>query len=175
MAIAVRGPRLWVIVVIAIGVAILLGAFLAVQSIFAQPQAPKQPIRFTHNFHVQAAGVDCAFCHRLASSSAEAGIPAIEQCMFCHQVAGLQNPEVQKVIAAYNEGRPIDWVAVHRVPDHVRFLHAPHIAANIDCSTCHGDVGSMAEVRQVRPLNMGDCVNCHRENNAPTDCWICHY
>ena len=43
------------------------------------------------------------------------------------------------------------------------------------CMTCHGDVGNMAKVKQIRPLKMSDCVNCHRDNNAPTDCITCHY
>ena len=43
------------------------------------------------------------------------------------------------------------------------------------CAVCHGDVGSMSKVKQVRPLKMGDCVNCHRDNNAPAECAVCHY
>ena len=43
------------------------------------------------------------------------------------------------------------------------------------CSVCHGDVGSMMTVERVRPLKMGDCVDCHRDNAAPTDCTTCHY
>jgi len=43
------------------------------------------------------------------------------------------------------------------------------------CSTCHGQVEKMSKVKQVRALKMGDCVDCHRQNNAPTDCAICHY
>ena len=43
------------------------------------------------------------------------------------------------------------------------------------CSVCHGDVGSMTKVKQVRSLKMGDCVDCHRDNSAPTDCVTCHY
>ncbi len=183
-----RSPILWVIGAFVVGLAVVVGAFFAIQTIFAAPQPPKQPIRFPHNFHVQVVGLDCTFCHRTAATEAAAGVPAVEQCMFCHQVAGLQNPEVQKVIAAYNEGRPIDWVRVHRMPDHVRFLHAPHIQAGVPCSTCHGEVQNMVEVAQVRPLNMRDCVDCHKQTvvqqrvdgqviqtNAPTDCWICHY
>ena len=61
------------------------------------------------------------------------------------------------------------------------------IAPSATCSICHGDVGSMTKVRQVRPLKMGDCVDCHRDNSfvqedegqvrlfAPTDCATCHY
>jgi hypothetical protein len=43
------------------------------------------------------------------------------------------------------------------------------------CSTCHGDVASMTKVSQVKPLKMSDCVDCHRDNGAPTDCTTCHY
>ncbi|MQF85604.1 MAG: cytochrome c3, partial [SAR202 cluster bacterium] len=28
---------------------------------------------------------------------------------------------------------------------------------------------------QVEPLKMGQCVNCHRKNGAPTDCAACHH
>ncbi len=57
------------------------------------------------------------------------------------------------------------------------------------CVICHGDVGSMIKVNQVRALKMGDCVDCHRANSfvdegvdgepdrlyARTDCTTCHY
>ena len=43
------------------------------------------------------------------------------------------------------------------------------------CSICHGDVGSMVKVEQVRPLKMGGCVDCHRDYKAPTDCTTCHF
>ena len=43
------------------------------------------------------------------------------------------------------------------------------------CSVCHGDVGSVAgQVTQVRVLEMGDCVGCHKQNSAPTQCATCH-
>jgi hypothetical protein len=43
------------------------------------------------------------------------------------------------------------------------------------CATCHGDVKAVRQVEQVRTLKMGDCVDCHRANNAPTDCAVCHF
>ena len=44
------------------------------------------------------------------------------------------------------------------------------------CSVCHGDVAAMTEVQPQsgQSLKMGTCVDCHRENNAATDCTICH-
>ena len=43
------------------------------------------------------------------------------------------------------------------------------------CTICHGAVREMEKVKQVRGLKMGDCVDCHRDNDAPTDCVTCHH
>ena len=43
------------------------------------------------------------------------------------------------------------------------------------CAICHGKVRAMEKVKQERRLKMGDCVDCHRDNDAPTDCVTCHY
>ena len=43
------------------------------------------------------------------------------------------------------------------------------------CTICHGKVRAMEKVKQDRRLKMGDCVDCHRDNDAPTDCVTCHY
>jgi len=163
--------------IVALAGAVILGVILfATFSRFSQAsQAPEQPIVFPHNLHVQVVGLECIFCHRTAATDAAASVPAVEQCMFCHQVAGQQDPEVRKLVGAFDDGRPINWVRVHRLPDHTRFLHAPHVQASIPCSTCHGEVQNMTVGRQVRALKMGDCVNCHRQRSAPTDCSTCHY
>ena len=78
---------------------------------------------------------------------------------------------------------PINWTRVNRLPDHVEFVHDAHVRFFMEqegltlqqvCSTCHGDVENMVKVKQVRALKMGDCVDCHRQYEAPTDCTICH-
>ena len=141
-----------------------------------QPRPPaQQPIAFPHNVHVQAVGLECGFCHRTAAVAATAGYPDVEQCMFCHEVAGRGNPEADKVRSAWTTQQAVNWERVHRLPDHVHFVHTAHIQAGIQCSTCHGNVGAMTQVVQVRPLNMSDCVTCHRQSNAPTECATCHY
>lgn len=150
--------------------------------------APTEPIAFDHSVHVQQAGVDCVFCHRTATSAGTAGYPDVQQCMFCHSgvsqssvgapgfnmSAQQAQAEIDKVRQAWQQQKPIDWVRIHRVPDHVRFLHEAHIRAGFQCETCHGDVKNMGQVTQVRALNMGDCVTCHRANGAPTECSVCH-
>ena len=150
---------------------------------FGLNDGPDQPIAFPHTPHVQEIGLDCTFCHRNVDTGAAASIPAVGLCMSCHTTVGDDLPEVEKLRDFHTKGIPIDWVRVHRVPDHVNFVHEPHIrhfseqygGASGTCQLCHGDVGSMTKVKQVRSLKMGDCVDCHRDNDAPTDCTTCHY
>ena len=176
-------PRALRITIGALVVVVGLLAIGAVSWVSLASDGPKQPIEFMHTVHVEQNDIDCVFCHRNVETGAEATIPAVEQCMMCHRVINGENPkvtnplhiaELAKLQAHWENREPIDWVRVHVMPDHVRFVHAAHIKAGFDCATCHGDVGSMERVKQVRSLNMGDCVACHRENNAPTDCTICH-
>ena len=144
--------------------------------------APEQPIAFDHTIHADKAGIACEFCHRGAPVQAAATVPTVEQCMFCHGVIATDTPGVQLLQAHWETNQPINWTRVHRVPDHVKFMHGPHIRAlsadgtPIDqvCATCHGDVKTMREVNQVRSLNMGDCQSCHREMGASLDCATCH-
>ena len=182
----------------------LVGLFIGIffiQAWWSQPSGifdiagisdgPEQPISFPHTVHVQEAGLDCQFCHRTVSTDEAATIPAIEQCLFCHDFGRIDGSmsssssaeqEIAKLVTAFygsDDGKelpsPVDWARVHRLPDHVQFIHEPHITAGLTCSTCHGNVSEMEVVKQVRNLKMRDCVDCHRDLNAPTDCVTCHY
>ena len=174
----------------------LIGHYVwAVDSLFRT--TPEQPIAFPHPSHVDM-GMDCLFCHRMAATERVASVPPVEQCYFCHQIIARGSEEAGKVITAFQNGEPINWVRVHRLPDHVRFVHEAHVNffsqeanyasvkgeydltqqesyASSTCAICHGNVGAMQEVRQVNALKMGNCVDCHREWSAPTDCTTCHY
>lgn len=180
-------------VVVLVAVLLVMGFFVKAwiglpPRVLGFGEGPDQPIAFPHTVHVQEAGISCQFCHRTVAEAPEAGIPSVQQCMFCHKAIGGRTPAAQAEIAKLRRfaetGQPINWVRVHRMPDHVQFVHEPHIryftqqkgmeTAQV-CSLCHGDVGSMTKVRQVHRLNMAGCVDCHRENNAPTDCAVCHY
>ena len=176
------------IVGLGVGVILVLTAVFLTKAVFSEPfqvfgmgAAPEQPINFPHDVHVEKVGIECMFCHRTVDSSGPAGIPSVEQCLFCHKDLGDEqfilsgSEELELLRSHFENDEPIQWKRVHRLPDHVQFLHEAHIGAGINCSTCHGDVGGMQVVEQVRDLKMGDCVDCHRENNAPTDCLTCHY
>ncbi|MBL0912196.1 MAG: c-type cytochrome [Bacteroidia bacterium] len=93
------------------------------------------------------------------------------------------NQDKEQVLAVYEEWlggdndafraveqyvqKPIDWVQIHKLPDHAYFNHAQHYrVGGVECQTCHGKVEEMEEVKQFAPLTMGWCINCHRETKV---------
>ena len=63
--------------------------------------------------------------------------------------------------------KPIEWVKIHNLPDHVYFNHSQHIkVGKQQCQTCHGNIQEMPEVYQFTDLSMGWCINCHRESKV---------
>ena len=154
--------------------------------------APTQPIAFDHSIHAGDNAIACEFCHRGVNTGAQATLPSVEQCMYCHSVIGQDLPEVQLLVQKWEDQEPIEWTRVYRLPDHVRFVHSAHIDANVSCATCHGDVTQAQVIKQVNALNMGECMGCHRDtdnqpkssaapadnvilkDSAPLDCSTCH-
>ncbi len=63
--------------------------------------------------------------------------------------------------------KPIQWVKIHNLPDHVYFNHSQHVkVGKQQCQTCHGNIQEMGEVYQFSTLSMGWCINCHRESKV---------
>jgi len=133
--------------------------------------SPDQPVWFSHKVHAGQNKIDCLYCHATANDSKSAGIPGTNVCMNCHNVVkkGKQTgeKEIAKVIESWNTGKPIEWVRVHNLPDHVWFSHAQHVnAGKRECSECHGEVEEMDRIVQVESLGMGWCIHCHRRTEV---------
>ena len=172
------------------GLAVTLGAGGGALAFLREPlpEAPAQPIRFSHRIHAGDATIGCLSCHVHAERAPVAGIPSMARCRGCHRLikedrdSPTITAEIQALLVALDQDRPIAWVRVHRVPDHVYFTHARHVRAAIACRECHGAVETMDVVRQVAPLDMGWCVACHRRSQAEnpvgrahlTECVTCH-
>jgi hypothetical protein len=86
--------------------------------------------------------------------------------MGCHQITAAQTPEVQKLQRFFQDGRPIPWVRLHKLPGFAYFPHKRHVAKGVECESCHGTVQAMTLVAQVAPLTMGWCVECHVEKRG---------
>ena len=136
--------------------------------------APTQPIPFSHKLHAGDLKIDCQYCHSGADKSRVASIPAMQTCMNCHTLVKADSPYIQKMKDLMEKGDSFEWVRVHDMPDFVSFNHRRHIAKGVDCADCHGDVRTMPKITQVKTLNMGFCVDCHRKKEASIECNVCH-
>jgi mono/diheme cytochrome c family protein len=173
----------------------------AAKPIVTAPHAPRQPIFFNHVIHAGSFQIPCQYCHADARRSEYAGLPSVERCLGCHKIIGAQdNPEIQKIHGYARRGQPIPWVRIFRLPEFTYFTHRAHVRSGLECQTCHGPIERMRVVgadtgpklsddllRLVgfrpapRPLSMGWCIECHREQNAtrgthaPLECVTCHH
>jgi cytochrome c551/c552 len=154
---------------------------------------PEQPIFYSHTVHAGINQINCLYCHGGAQESKHANIPSVNVCMNCHMgineyVKGPKlyredgsevdgTAEIQKLyqFAGWDpnkkqytgDGKAIEWIRIHNLPDHVYFNHAQHVSVGKQqCQTCHGEVQKMDEVYQFTDLSMGWCVNCHRESKV---------
>ena len=135
--------------------------------------APEQPIAFSHKIHAGQYEIDCQYCHTGVTKGQNATIPSVNICMNCHnQIKSgtlTGENEISKIIRAYNENKPIEWVRVHNLPDLAYFSHAQHVnVGGVECETCHGPVQEMDVVRQHSLLTMGWCIDCHRNTEVNT-------
>lgn len=139
------------------------------------PEHPVQPIAYTHAVHL-ANGLQCEFCHVGVDQGPDARIPNVTFCMTCHQAIATDKPEIKKIAAYAQRGEDIPWVRVYNYSTaaHVKFNHAPHIRAHVQCASCHGDMTKQTTAERKIDLNMGYCINCHRREQASTDCETCH-
>jgi len=148
-----------------------------------QGYAPVQPINYSHELHAGKYKINCLYCHSGADKSKQATIPSPSSCMNCHMHVdarknydGNVSPEIQKIYnavgwdadkKAYDPNlpqTPIKWVRIHNLPDLAYFNHAQHVkVGKVECQACHGPIETMKVVAQQSSLQMGWCINCHRE------------
>jgi hypothetical protein len=179
--------------IIAGAVMLFLGAFgykFGMEEVGVQQgYAPTQPINFSHKIHAGQYEMDCKYCHSTVEKSKSASIPSLNTCMNCHKYVkasekynGKTSPEIQKIYNAigydgdnmeYIEGyeqKPIEWVRIHNLPDLSYFNHSQHVVVGkVECQTCHGPIQEMDKVYQFSNLQMGWCIDCHRERGIDSE------
>jgi cytochrome c551/c552 len=160
-----------------------------------QGYEPKQPIYYSHKVHAGINQISCLYCHGNAWESKTAAVPSVNVCMNCHKSINdyTKGPklfnengdeingtaEIHKLYsyAGFDPSKPnqwdpslakpISWIKIHNLPDHVFFSHAQHVrAGKVQCQTCHGPITEMDEVKQFSELSMSWCINCHRETKV---------
>ncbi|MFC0410688.1 cytochrome c3 family protein [Roseomonas elaeocarpi] len=123
----------------------------------------EQPVQFSHAHHAGELGIQCGYCHTSVQKSRFAGVPPTETCMTCHSQIWTNAAILAPVRESLAKGQPLRWERVHVLPDYVFFDHSVHVNNGVGCSSCHGDVTRMQQIRQVAPLTMEWCLSCHRD------------
>ena len=125
--------------------------------------APVQPVAYSHKLHAGELGIDCRYCHANIERSQEAMIPATQTCMGCHAVIKTDSVRLQPVRDSWASDKPLEWVRIHKLPEHAYFDHSVHLAVGVGCTSCHGRIDQMEVVHQDQPLSMSWCLDCHRD------------
>lgn len=123
---------------------------------------PKQPIDYSHKMHVGEIGMDCRYCHTGVETSPAASIPPTQTCMNCHTLVKSDSKKLELLNQSWAEGKPLEWIRIHNLPDYSYFDHSAHLTAGVGCESCHGNIAEMEVVEQKKPLSMSWCLDCHR-------------
>ena len=161
----------------ALGFAIAFVSVLVLVTTFGRPSPRvEQPIAFNHRIHVEDVGLECIDCHEFYESETFSGLPEAETCVMCHEEAQTESSEEAKLVRILTQGQPLEWQSLFQQPSHVFYSHSRHVAvAGMECDVCHGPFATAeAPPEQADLLTMDDCLDCHQESNASTDCTACH-
>lgn len=180
-----------------VSLALLIGWVVFPQMLYS---SQAQPVDFSHEVHLEQAGLNCKACHYLRSDGSFAGRPSLENCVECHSTPLSKDQREQRLISEYIEqDKEIPWLSYASQPDHVFFSHAAHSLERCNtchqftdvklCARCHQDMSASAELpayaenritgysRDV--MTMRACESCHAlPGHAPTtasnNCAVCH-
>ena len=166
----------------ALAITVLFGAYYGItKGLYSigvqQGYQPTQPIAFSHELHAGQKQIACEYCHTGVRKAKHANIPSASICMNCHVKIKTESEQIAQIYKAidYNPKtrefgkniKPIEWVRIHNLPDHVYFNHSQHVElAGIECEECHGPIKEMSKVYQYSPLTMGWCIDCHRKTEV---------
>lgn len=153
----------------------------------------EQPVSFNHQLHNELVDEGCESCHFFREDGTYSGVPKLAQCIDCHEEVQGQTAEEEYFVTEYvQKNREVPWKIYARQPPCVFFSHAAHVTkADMDCKTCHGDIGESEYLRPYQEnrisrysrdiwghniagikrnswdrMKMNDCANCHRRDNV---------
>jgi hypothetical protein len=149
----------------------------AVNDFFNIRPKAQQPFPFPHKTHVANKVACTEYCHESVTKGPVAGLPSVKTCMICHESIATDRPLIQQITALSKRGVDLSWQRVYgyAAESHVRFNHAPHLRAKVECSTCHGRIDQQTVAERNVELKMGFCVDCHKSKQAPNECLTCHF
>jgi len=145
---------------------IVLASCLLIMAMGASAQDEPDSIIIPHGTHFEN-DVTCLDCHggvEAATDPLETFRPDMETCEDCHDV----EDDETCTMCHTNPDEAGDYPERHFGA--ARFVHGPHIAAGVECATCHGDPAADHQGLPDKPA----CRSCHETADDFDDCRFCH-
>ena len=127
---------------------------------------------FSHDAHIDAAGMECIDCHATSLTSSVAGMPAVSDCVECHEDD--EDASTRQRVSALVAAGKLGWSRLADLDAEVIFSHALHAKAKVTCDTCHGAIAKSISVTMSVRSAMDDCLSCHADRALGGDCAVCH-
>lgn len=135
---------------------------------------PDQPLPYSHKTHV-ALGLQCETCHTNPDPGSLMTFPATATCMTCHAVSANGKTSIVRLQEFAESARTIPWVRIYALTPGVTWSHRAHLLADVQCETCHGDIGQTEAVSESTAiLAMATCISCHETRETSNECVTCH-
>ena len=128
-------------------------------------------IKFSHKYHAEEVGAECADCHPGAKASAvsmDNNLPKMENCSSCHDVEDEENCSLCHLESD-------SYTAYENPKRELVFSHTDHMTlADMKCETCHNDISLKGHGNLSTLPVMDGCMQCHDGAKASSDCASCH-
>ena len=139
-------------------------------------EVPKlQPggIKFSHQTHVEGAGLQCMECHDAAPRSkvsSDVMLSKKTNCQSCHEEQLNEN-----CTFCHTSDDPTTYQALQTPERELIFSHELHVEQNqIACETCHTNLDAPKDVVGELVPPMATCNTCHDNVQATNSCESCH-
>lgn len=147
------------------------GAAPAKPEPYPAPEPPR--ISVNHKLHIEKE-LACADCHDPEEKAGVPSKPKSSTCFECHDDLAKESERVRAYFEATRQGEAWFFPGNEYSKD-LRFDHAPHLKAAVECKTCHGEPQETAFRRPGLLDLKASCMDCHREKKASLECATCHF
>jgi hypothetical protein len=156
---------------LALASALALGGCMILEAVGLRRAVDEGPA-FSHRIHVVDQGMDCGDCHMMVEEDDEPGMPVPMLCNLCHDGLDADKPFELTAAALFHDG--VLPPSRSKLEDEIIFSHLRHVAADLDCAACHGNIAEADRTPFDVGLSMDDCMACHATQGISNDCATCH-
>jgi len=133
-------------------------------------QDRQKVVKFSHQFHITEAELECLDCHSSAGESTKADdnlLPVMDTCFNCHDDSD------DNCMQCHDEDA--DFISWENPPRQIIYNHQKHLEMEgVRCQTCHQGLENVDYSSKDNLPVMATCIQCHNDSKAPAMCAQCH-